>query len=64
MFRLRQRHQHVSGVYPANHIILFYINGGHRKNNKNIFHSKLFANEVSCRTKKYHVHINNKHACG
>ena len=45
MFRLRRRHQRVSGVYtyiqygdkttaeyPSNTIILYYINGGHRKN--------------------------------
>ena len=64
MFRLRQHHQHVSGVYPSNHIILYYNNGGHRKNIKKIFLSKLFANEVSCRTTKHQVHINNKHTCG
>ena len=49
MFRLRQRHQHVSGVYSSNRIILYYINGGHRKKN---IPFKIFANEDSCHTTK------------
>ena len=49
MFRLRQRHQHVSGVYPSNHIVLYYINGD---TGKIICHSEFFANEDSCRTTK------------
>ena len=47
MFRLRQRHQHVSGVYPSSHIFLYYINGD---TEKKIFQSKIIANEDSCHT--------------
>ena len=49
MFRLRQRHQHVSGVYPPSHDVLYYITGD---TGKIIFHSKIFANEDNCHTTK------------
>ena len=61
MFKLRQRHQHVSGVYPSSHIILYYFN---EDTGKIIFHSKFFANEDSSHTTKISRHINNNHTCG
>ena len=61
MFRLRQRHQHVSGVYPPSHVILYYINGD---TGKKIFHSKILQMRTAAIQQKCHMHIKNKHTCG
>ena len=58
MFRLRQHHQRVSGVYPSSHFILYYINGD---TGKIIFHSKFLQMRTAAIQQKYHVHINKKH---
>ena len=64
MFRLRQRHQHVSGVYPSSHIILYYMNRDTGKITKKYSIQNFLQMRTAAIQQKYHVHINDKHTCG